>query len=216
MATDIIKVTIKGSFISGEVWSINPTFGFGDFGSISPTVSEMNAAAVAVNAVNPGTGMLGLLSTGASITGCRIEARSLDGTLQAVSENNRSSALAGTGTPLCPPQTSVAISLRTDTAGGRGRGRLYWPALNVTLSTSTLRWNNTQMSTILGETKTYLSALSEALNTAFGETNAALDVWSRANAARPYVTSIMLGNVVDTQRRRRDTMPEAYIAVAYP
>jgi hypothetical protein len=214
--TDIIKVTIKGTFLSGEVWSINPTFGFGDFGTIDPSVPEMNAAAAAINAVNPGTTMRTLLSASGSIAGCRIEARTLAGGLQAVAENNRVSPLPGDTQAVMPPQTSVVVSLRTDTAGGRGRGRLYWPALGALITTSTLRWSETQRTAFLTEAKTYLSAMATALNTAFGEDTAVPVVWSRAAQARPYVTSIQLGNVLDTQRRRRDGMVESYVSTPYP
>lgn len=216
MATDIIRVTIKGTLAGGEVWSINPCFGFGDFGTITPTVSEMNAAATAVNAVNPGAMMLQLLSSAGAVTGCRIEARTLAGGLELVSENNRGSVLQGTSTPVAPPQTAVALSLRTDRAGGRGRGRAYWPALGVSLSTSTLRWNTTQMPDFLSQSKTYLSGIITALNGAFGESNGQLNVWSRASASRQYVTSLQIGNVVDSQRRRRDGYPEAYSSVSFP
>lgn len=216
MTFSVLKVTIKGTLATAETWSINPTFTYGDFPQPDPTFSQLNAAVVAINGITPPTDLTKLLTTAGTITGCRVEARGLDGTLVGVGEGTRATPLVGTTVPFAPPQTSAVLSLRTARAGGRGRGRLYWPTPGITLDAATLRWSSTQQGQYVAAMKTYLSAINDAAETALGFTNGSLVVWSREGLLVTPVNAIQAGNVLDTQRRRRDALPEAYQSVAYP
>jgi hypothetical protein len=63
--------------------------------------------------------------------------------------------------------------------------------------------------------KTYLSSVNGAITATVpgGE----LVVWSRKSGVALFnVTSIQMGDVLDTQRRRRDTLIESYQSVSYP
>jgi hypothetical protein len=46
--------------------------------------------------------------------------------------------------------------------------------------------------------------------------DANLTVWSRQYAQFRDISSLQVGNVLDTQRRRRDTLIEAYSSTSYP
>lgn len=215
MTFDVMRVSIEGTAVSGEVWSINPVFDFGDFGQPTPTFAQMAAAAAAVNAVTIPPDLLGYLSTGFSVTGTRLEARTLTGDLVIVGEGARTTGGAGSGVVTQTPQTALCLSLRTDAAGASSRGRLYWPACGMSIQSADFRISTGTRTTALAAFKTYLTSIEGALNTGLGLTNASLTVWSRVKASTMPVTLLQLGNVLDTQRRRRDKLTEAYGTLAY-
>lgn len=107
-----------------------------------------------------------------------------------------------------PAQCSPCLSLTTATAGSRARGRMYLPPPDVTAMTISGRLDST-----------FRTAMVNALDTFFGTMG--------ANAASPIVvssvggvyttypvTTIRLGDVVDTQRRRRNNIAEVYTSAA--
>lgn len=115
----------------------------------------------------------------------------------------------GLGGNHLPLQNSIAISTQTPVVGRRGRGRWYLPAPAVSL---------------IG-TK---GLLASGVNAAFAETAATFledlgftTIGTDEPRVRPIVTgdpyeqygrisSVRVGSVVDTQRRRRDQLVESY------
>lgn len=216
MTFRVMRVSIIGSAPGGESWSVNPCYSFGDFDSPDPTFTQMAAAAAAVNAVVVPTELRNNLSTALSVTGCRLEAREASGGLRVVGEALRGAPLAGLTTAIAPYQTSQVFSLRSEAPGGRGRGRLYWPAISSGMSSTTLRLSSAHNTGIIAAMKTYLSGVGDALEAPLGLTGAGLVVWSRASADTFPVISLQTGDVLDTQRRRRDRATETYTTVAFP
>lgn len=211
-----LRVSILGTAQGGEVWSINPTFDpEGELPGF-PSQGPLDAAALAIANLNPGANLLAILSPALSITGARVEARD-DTTddLIAISNQSRTTPLPGTGTVRMPPQSAQVFSLRTNTPGGSGRGRIYWPIIGQTLG-SDLRIGSSSVTTNLTEMKTYLAAIESALEAAWPGSVFQLAVRSRATRSTPHVVRLQAGNVVDTQRRRRDTLAEVYSTVNYP
>jgi len=211
-----VRVSILGSMTGGEVWSINPVFDpTGEFpGGVDQNALDTAAAAIA--ALNPGGTLLGWLTTAASVTGARLEVRddNSDG-LIAISTQQRGTALPGTGSPTKPAQIAGVFSIRTNTPGASGRGRVYWPAMGSSMG-SDFRLNSPAVSTALAEFKTYMLAVRSALAAAFPTIGFDLAVRSKAQQATPHAVRIQVGNVLDTQRRRRDNLPESYVQVAFP
>lgn len=211
-----VRVSILGSTSGGEKWSINPVFDptaeWGD------TVDQTNldAAAAAIAALNPGVIPLSFLSTAMAITGARLEVRN-DSTddLIGISINTRTTPLAGTGTAKLPPQAASVLSIRTNTPGGSGRGRVYWPAMGATLA-ATGRFDSGTQLTNLTQMRVYLTAMRDALATAFPTIGFNLAVRSTTTHSTPHAVRIQIGDVVDTQRRRRDTLSEAYQTLSFP
>ena len=131
-----VRVSILGASPGGEVWSINPVF--------DPTLefpggvdqTALDAACDAIAALTPGTNSLAFMSSSLSITGARVEVRD-DSTdaLIGISTKVRASALAGSGAALRGAQNALVISLRTNTPGASGRGRVYWPAVGTAIGT---------------------------------------------------------------------------------
>lgn len=211
-----VRVSILGQTTGGEVWSINPVFD--PTGEFPGTVDQANldTAAAAIAALNPVTAMTASMSTLMQITGARLEVRNdSDDSLIAISQAQRPSALSGTGSPVMPPQCATVFSLRTNTPGASGRGRLYWPQLGQTLG-SNGRLTASVCTSLNTAMKTYLLAQRDALAAAFPTIGFNLAVRSRLAKATPHVVRMQVGDVIDTQRRRRDNFPEAYVTTTIP
>lgn len=211
---NFLRISVQGTMPGGEVWSVNPVYGIGgDFGvpvSAAQVVTVANALATAAVP----TTLMSMMTPGCALTSYRVEARKLDGTLEALAEGVRATPLAGNGAQRHPYQTSVVTSLRTPLPGASGRGRLYWVATAVALDNSTLRVDAASVTSHLAAVKTFLSTMQTVVDATFD--GVSLCVWSRKNAALTAVNSIQMGNVVDQQRRRRDALTENYSALSYP
>jgi hypothetical protein len=66
----------------------------------------------------------------------------------------------------------------------------------------------------LGGIKIFLTAIEGALSTALGD-EMRLAVWSRKTGISLQVTRLLMGDVLDTQRRRRDAAQESYSEVVF-
>jgi len=209
----VIRVSVQGSMPGGEVWSVNPVFSL-DLEPADVSAAEALAIATAVDAITIPTGLRNIMNTATSFVGTRVEARDRNGLLEALGEHQRTPVVAGLATSSHPYQTSLVTSLRTGFPGGQGRGRLYWPATGVTITASTLRADTSQIAAALSGAKTYLAAIQAAVAVSAGTNR--LCVWSRTGTAMHTVTGLRMGDVADTQRRRRDTLNEAYQELAYP
>ena len=210
----ILRVSIRGNMPGGEVWTINPCWEInGSTGApVTPATAATLATAIAAVAVDVNLKLA--MAAGTNVTGCRVEARSLSGTLESQAEAVKGTPDAGTGTAVHPYGTAIVLSLRTPGAGGSARGRLYWPATGQGLNPADYRLSTSNATNLLGGFKTYLSALEAAIKVTLPEAN--LTVWSRKTTNFFNVTQLQLGNVLDSQRRRRDTLVEAYNAVSFP
>lgn len=211
-----VRASITGTIAGGEVWSVNPVFDpTGEFpGGVNQ--ANLDAAALAIANIIPGSNMRVLMGPEVQITGSRLEVRDdLTDDLIGISIAASTSAIGGTGSSRMGAQAAVVCSLRTNTPGGSGRGRLYWPAVGATIST-TLRLNTTTHTPLAGEFKTYLMAMRSALASAFPTIGFDLAVRSKATLSTPHVVLLKVGDVVDTQRRRRDSLPETYVSATVP
>lgn len=135
--------------------------------------------------------------------------------LLATSTQIRATPFAGSATALRGASQALVISLRTNTPGGSGRGRLYWPAVGRSLG-SGLRFDATDTLAAATDMRTYLNAMRSALAAAFPTIAFDLAVRSRQTHTTPHVNKLQVGNVPDTQRRRRDKQVEDYQSVTFP
>ena len=138
-----LRVSVVGDMPGGEVWSVNPVYLCGP--ELPPTYESLITIATAINSITVPAGLLATMNSNCHVTGVRLESRNGDGSLYAVYEAPRSVPQTGTGTSVHPYQTSLVLSLRTNRAGGSGRGRLYWPATGVALTPSTMRVTNSAL-----------------------------------------------------------------------
>lgn len=213
---NVIRLGILGTMPGGEVWSVNPVWQIGGVSTSEDVTDAMAAAmATACAAVSVPAGILAAFSGQTNLTAMRVEARRWNGELAAIAEAPKSPTGAGSGTAPHPFQTSIVTSLKTGAPGGSGRGRLYWPATGLSINGVDLRVPNTELNNLLSGVKTYLTSLTSALDASLVN-SPILSVWSRTNASTLPVTSIQAGNVLDTQRRRRDAVPETRASVSFP
>lgn len=103
-----------------------------------------------------------------------------------------------------PAQCSPCISLTTSTAGSRGRGRMYLPPTDTQSVGSSGRLNSTPRAEILAGVETYLESWDANAGTVVVVSGVG-GVWTARN-----VISARLGDVVDTQRSRRNSIAETY------
>jgi hypothetical protein len=211
-----VRVSILGSFSTEEVWSVNPVFDPTlEFGS---TVDQaaLDAAALAIANRTIPTNMRAAMSTSSTRVGARVEVRDdVDDHLIGISLQGSTTPLAGTGTLFQAPQTAIVCSIRTNTPGGSGRGRLYWPAGGATV-TATGRLSTPGTLAMVTDFKAYLLGIRSDLATAFPTIGFDLAVRSTTTHTTPHAVRVQVGNILDTQRRRRDNLPEAYTAASFP
>lgn len=106
--------------------------------------------------------------------------------------------------PGLPPQNTPCISLTTSTAGSRARGRMFLPAPDTTVLTTAGRLNSTFRGQIIAALDTFFATMS-------GNAASAVVVSAVGGVYTTYpVTTIRLGDVMDTQRRRRNAIAEVY------
>lgn len=203
----------------GEKWTISPAYRWVPLAATLTQPMLQSLANRLVTAITLASlGPLGnAMSNGANISGWRVEQYGEDDKLDAVAEANYAAPIASATGATKSLQDAVVCSLRTSTPGARGRGRVYWPAYGVTLT----NWRITAPTP---------AALSTAFKTLFlaiqGEINAEasanlisnvaeLAVRSSTRRESYKVESLQVGDVLDSQRRRRDKVVEARAVVAY-
>lgn len=118
----------------------------------------------------------------------------------------------GSGTANHPLPTAMVFSTMTAIAGRSFRGRMYWPCLSNTINSSG-RLASSTTTTIASDVVAMLEGLADAPAIA---TDLRPAVVSKTRDLVTPVTSIRVGDVPDTQRRRRDALVEAYTTSPWP
>lgn len=210
---DVIRASITGTLPGGEVWSVNPVYKITTGSEI--LAAELTAACAAINALTMPTGLRGAMTAACKITGVVLEARTHAGVLEARAEGLKGTPEAGNGVGNLPFQSAVCFSMRTTAGGTHGRGRIYWPATGVALDSATARIPLGTVTSMLTGAKTWLKQIETAIDSSVDET-VALAVWSRTQQSSAIVTRMLVGDVLDVQRRRRDAVHETYSDAVYP
>lgn len=111
-----------------------------------------------------------------------------------------------------PPQICTAVTLNTVAHRGLAhKGRFYWPGAAMASLESSGEVNGTAGAAMATSFWTMLSNINDALHAAF-DVNVNLCVISAVGAGASHdVTSVSIGSVLDTQRRRRRQVTEHYI-----
>lgn len=205
---------LSGTLPGGEAWSVSPKF-MGNFGPIVEGYDALDrwsrAAAVAGGANFFPSSLRSMLSSVVSLTTVRAEHRGADGSLVDAAEFVLPNPISGTGTPRMPYQCAWVSSLRTGRPGGRYRGRLYWPCYAVAVEPGTLRIPTNVVEAATADVATLLTALAGAAAPDAALLPAVVSI-TGGHASR--ITTVVGGDIVDTQRRRRDALAEGYSVVA--
>jgi len=216
-----IRVGIKGTNPGGEVWSVNPVIDpANELGWDTFDQASFDAFTTAVGAIALPADLKSCMSPATAISSIRAELRHTDSeTFLGASEYTLPTPITGTGTAYKPAQIAVVGSLRSGSALAAGRGRLYWPATGVPMDSASLRLSAATTLALANGFKTYLTAICDAAKaqlTPVSLVQFGVSVYSPTKKTLTPVTSIRVGNVLDTQRRRRDTMTELYSSVTLP
>lgn len=203
-------VRIQGTLPSGEVWSINPKF-VATSGTLvihnDPLQSWADNIAAMKSGKVAGTQLLGIMGKKTAITSIRCEHRNTDDVLVDAAEATLSTPAYGTIDAKMPHQVAWVVSLRTNRAGRSYRGRLYWPALAAPVLPDTSRIWVDNLDVWLTDMSDLLGGIQSA---APSETPVTLAVVSQTRNTATAVTRLEGGDVLDTQRRRRDALDELY------
>lgn len=111
-------------------------------------------------------------------------------------------AITGTGTMNLPPQCSMVISLLTGRPGASYRGRMYWPLLTGLMTTAGK--SSLPAQSVADNFAQWVGNIGSLSSGDAGEAAIA----SVSKGVVTPVTSVSIGDVVDTQRRRRDNLVE--------
>lgn len=214
MVSQILRVSIIGDLPNGEVWSVNPCWEVNGSTGDTVTPAEATTIATAIAAITLPTSLGTMMQSGTTWRGVRVEGRTLAGGLEVQAEAAKATPTNGTGTATHPHGTALVFSLRTPGVGPSARGRMYWPATGQALQSTDYRISTANATSILSGAKTFLSGIETAIKATLPEAN--LTVWSRATSNFHNVNAIQVGNVLDSQRRRRDALNEAYVATTFP
>lgn len=215
------RMQLSGMLGGIEVFTVNPVFDVEGELTEGWDQTTANAMVTAAAAVQIPSALTVLASTAATFTEWRMEARKdADDSLIGVAAASYTGTQPTTGNKLIQvPQAAVVLSLRTDSPGASGRGRLYWPALGASIG-SNMRLGAPSAGQVSTAATTYLNDVRLALQseaTAFPPwASIQLAVRSKTTKTTPHVVRVMVGDVIDTQRRRRDALPENYSISAFP
>lgn len=105
-----------------------------------------------------------------------------------------------------PTQIAICVSLQTGLAGSRNRGRFYLPTPDRTVVATTGRLASAGLTGLV-------NGLTAWKNSLIGDGFTPI-VLSRTEGAQTVVTALRVGNVLDTQRRRRNDLVEVYSTIA--
>lgn len=109
-------------------------------------------------------------------------------------------AIAGSGAGRLPAQSCLVASLRTETPGRRGRGRLYLPETGTSLSS-----DGQVSSTIVNDVATDVARLIHNITViGLGDDDSSVVVGSQSGAYK--VTAVQVDSEIDIQRRRADKL----------
>jgi len=124
-----------------------------------------------------------------------------------VYENETPTPGGSTGTL---PQSTVVLSLRSGFTLGQGNyGRMYIPHTRLTMATGTAKSSPTYTDPAAASGATFVNAVTAVVD---DETTATLFpvIMSQAGITSKGVTEVAVGDVTDTQRRRRNRLQEVY------
>lgn len=213
------RVLLRGTLGQSENWSVGMAYRRSVDGA-AIAQQDLQKAAVAIAARALGPDIRSVVSTAVRSTDVRVEIRSDANDLLLAAEAPWTKLDSSGSAATKPPQTALVFSLRSTTPGSRHRGRFYWPALAATINAETLRLTPaatkayaTQMAEFLDGIET---DLKEKLDPSPSLIDYRLGVYSPTLKSLTDITRIEVGDILDVQRRRRDSLPELYASAPYP
>lgn len=210
------KLLLTGTIAGGEQWSVGFTYGAATIGEMIVTQEDLNAWAQAASSLINDSALSiwrNALSTAGAFGYAIAQFYDADNvlTLQSVPQ---AIGVTGLGTPSKPPQTAIVVSLLTGRPGASYRGRVYIPAMGGGMDNTLKVDTPTDTQDLADQTAEFLSDMA---NEAAGlGANIAPGVYSPTKDVVTPVTGVRVGDVFDTQRRRRNQLTEFYAIADLP
>lgn len=221
-----LLVNWQGNSPDGEVWSTGLRFAksnsFSPIPGVPPLMeassAQLQAVADGIAALNTGKGFptrsLADISQALSIATIRVSEVTEAGTLVSAAEHIFSTPVAGTGQQIRPLQVAVVLTLNQGAQYGRHyRGRMFLPAIAGPDITGGGRVTAVNRQLRLDEWATFINDVAQVCsqNVPEGIPDMVFHgaVWSRTTGKVARLDNISMGDVLDTQRRRRDRLREA-------
>lgn len=120
------------------------------------------------------------------------------------------STMAGTviGNPI---QCTQVVSTRAATNVGKGKwGRMYLPHFYMSVLTDNPHTDSTQAAALAEAAATFLDEVSVTCSAAVGSAVHPYIMGQTGVGTKNQITRVRVGNVIDTQRRRREQLVETY------
>lgn len=211
------RLRMGGTLYNDANWSVGIAFcspsGGDPFGNLS-TVSAQSALETWVDNLQDnlvqdlGSQLTDWISQSGRLKFVRASRVGTDGRETAVADLQLGFPINGTQQAVNAAQAAVVLSLQSGRPGASYRGRVYWPALGAPLTSGRLNGANCLQGAqgLAG----FLTAAGSAAQ-GFGGTGGVVAgvVSTRRNLISP-VTSVRVGNRLDTQRRRAEGEQEVY------
>lgn len=205
-----IKLTWGGSVAGEDIWSNSLSLAGNQAVPIQEVFNALDLTAInaLIQTAYSGTGGLVPYCTYAYVKAAVI---GTDGkTVGEPKIYDRPQAMPGTATFTTPPQSSVAVTLTTDQVRGLAHeGRIFLPAGFGDVAANTGRISALVLSQLLTRFTTFFDGINTYLDTIPGQYSIYIASAVRQGAFRR-VTGVRIGNLVDTQRRRRNRLAETY------
>jgi hypothetical protein len=214
-----VLLTAHGVLPSGSSWSCGVRTG-GD-GGYQWTQPVLNAMALqAANAWRSFQNTTGIgWPAEVSLDGVTARYVSAAGKTQLLAERSPSNAAAApNGVLTLPSQCAVVMTLVTALPMRTAKGRIYLPLLGITASAANKgRIAPTTVTAIVNAGRGLIIALNNAVDAAYEPASPLpkISVQTQVTGAGVApVTGVRVGDVIDTQRRRRDNAFENYTSLA--
>lgn len=214
MAEAYARLSIQGSLPGGEVWSVNPAFRESPGGALDDLYAQWATAVAAAFADSPSLlpqQLSQLLTSSATIDNIRVSRYGTTGDLLWYHDAPLANKKAGTGTLSGPTTQALVFSLSAGLFARTGRGRLFWPALTYPVDTSSGRVTKGTLPQMLSDFRTMIVGIENAAPSGISPT---LAVYSAKLGVAQPVNSLRVGDVMDSQRRRKDALKESYAQLA--
>lgn len=213
------RVLFRGTLGQSERWSVGVAYRCNVDDTTYPQ-QDVQAAANAIALNTLGADIKTITSTAVRSTDVRVEIRTDANVLVSAAEAPWTALTSSGSGASKPAQTSLVFSLRSNTPGSRHRGRFYWPALAAVIDADTLRLTPVATAAYATQMAAFLDAaetdLKEKLSPSPSLADWSLAVYSPTLNSLTDISRIEVGDILDVQRRRRDTLPELYKSAPYP
>jgi hypothetical protein len=201
-----LRHTILWSLPGGEVATAGCAWD-NTGGGIIGTPTDI-AAALAAKSLAMWNSIKGSWATGTAYVGSRTAVIAVSGLTVETVENGHAPVTGGHSSANLPTEVAVVASLRTATYSRSGRGRMYLPAPSTGAVEPDGRFLASTQGGLADAMQTYLSTVTVGAADYFPV------IASKTQFALRPVTTVQVGDIFDSQRRRRDALTEVYLSRA--